>query len=266
MIFISHAATDSEIASALKEAILASFSEAEVFVSSDPEDLSPGDPWIEKILDALRKSSIVLALTTERGLSRRWVWFESGRTWFSGVKIIPCCVGTVRKSSLPAPFSSIQGLNIDIPADLVNLFGSLSNLLGNPGPGADFKALSEELTRLDIRAEQRQLINDDPDASELRNEIKKKMVRLPRVQQETIRQVLLRGELNSLAAQTLVRESGQDMSKFYILDALARETGVLTSTYRAPSINEQWENAYKINEKVAPYLREYFRENSGEKP
>jgi hypothetical protein len=132
LIFLSHAAIDYEIALSLKAYFRQIFPSVEVFVSSDPEDLPLGDPWVEKILSALRDATIVLSLTTERGLSRRWVWFESGRTWFTGTPCIPSCLGKIRKSALPAPFQSLQGVNLDEAEDLRRLIGHCAKKVGTP--------------------------------------------------------------------------------------------------------------------------------------
>jgi hypothetical protein len=113
LIFLSHAAVDEGIAAHLKEVIEATLPGTSVFVSSDPEDLRPGDPWVDVILDNLRAAKLVLVLATQRGLSRKWVWYESGAGWSRGVRVVPCCVGKLRKGELPAPFSSFQALNID---------------------------------------------------------------------------------------------------------------------------------------------------------
>jgi len=127
-IFISHAAIDEELALALKRHLQLCFPEVSVFVSSDPEDLKPGDLWIEKILAALKTAKCVLAITTTRGLSRKWVWFESGRTWFNEVSLIPCCVGALRKTGLLSPFSSLQALELDIANDVTALEVRLATL------------------------------------------------------------------------------------------------------------------------------------------
>jgi hypothetical protein len=259
VLFISHAAVDSEIALALKKAFSPAFPDIEIFVSSDPESLAPGDPWIDKILEALENTSLVLALTTERGLSRKWVWFESGRTWYSGVRLLTCSLGLVRKSSLPAPFSFIQGLNVDEASDLERLLKELATVFGPPQTRLDFAALSGELIRLDVRAEERNKAEEDPDAAELRKMISKRMGLLPPVQRETIRQVLIYGELSNLSARTVVQGTGQDMGQYYVLDALARETGFLTQTHHTQNLNNYELNAFKINEKLAPHLREYFK-------
>jgi hypothetical protein len=114
-IFISHAAVDQEMAVFLKDCIGKAPPSHKVFVSSDPEELKLADEWVPKILNALESTKSVLVLATERGLSRKWVWFEAGRTWFSGVKMLPCCLGTLRKSNLPAPFSGRMGPTLTNP-------------------------------------------------------------------------------------------------------------------------------------------------------
>jgi hypothetical protein len=59
LLFISHAAMDKEIAHHLKEEIQRAYPLVDVFVSSDPEDLPVGDPWVEKILAALDRAKLV---------------------------------------------------------------------------------------------------------------------------------------------------------------------------------------------------------------
>jgi len=126
-IFVSHAALDYEIAVSMKEFITNAFPEVRVFVSSDPEDLMPGDEWVQKILNALKSAKVVLTVCTARGLGRKWVWFEAGRTWFTDVPLIPCCIGDIRKGNLPAPFAGLMALHIDESRDVAALFGWLSS-------------------------------------------------------------------------------------------------------------------------------------------
>ena len=154
LIFVSHAAFDEELARALKRHIEASIGGLSVFVSSDPEDLPPGAQWTEKVLEALDKASVVLTLATDRGLGRRWVWFESGRTWHSNVRLIPCCLGKIRKNNLPTPFSLVQSLNIDEAGDLGALFRALE-VYGSPCQPPNIQEIVLELTRLDVRCEER---------------------------------------------------------------------------------------------------------------
>jgi len=93
LVFVSHAAVDEEIAMCLKSAMEEALPGIRIFVSSDPEDLKPGDPWVEVILSNLSQAELIIVLATQRGLSRKWVWYESGACWSRGVRVLPCCVG-----------------------------------------------------------------------------------------------------------------------------------------------------------------------------
>src|SRR5215467_13643056 len=104
VLFMSHAAVDKELALSLKETIEHAFDSIDVFVSSDPEDLPIGDSWVEKILDSLERARLVLVLATDRGLNRKWVWFEAGAGWNRRRQIFAGCIGKTRKNNLPAPF------------------------------------------------------------------------------------------------------------------------------------------------------------------
>jgi len=129
LIFLSHAASDKELAIELKRLIETAIPGTQVFVSSDPEDLHPGDPWVETILENLRRARILIALATERGMARRWVWYEVGAGWSRDLRVIPCCVGKLRKGQLLAPFSRYQALNADEEPDLDALLKSTADLL-----------------------------------------------------------------------------------------------------------------------------------------
>jgi hypothetical protein len=257
-IFISHAAVDSEIAIGLKEAISTAFPNVEIFVSSDPESLAPGDQWVQKILSALEKASLIIAIVSERGLSRKWVWFESGRAWFSGIKLFPCCLGKVRKSKLEPPFSLIQGLNIDMSGDLHNLFDQISQILAKPQLEVDFDELAQELIRLDVRAEQLQKTRDDPNAAEIRKDIEKIMNQFPPVRRETGRQFLIHGELTTTTAQRKVKETVVDMEQYWAPGALARETGWIVASPQNTRDDMYGENRYTLRSDIKPYLQEYF--------
>lgn len=134
LVFVSHAAVDEEIAMCLKSAMEEALPGIRIFVSSDPEDLKPGDPWVEVILSNLSQAELIIVLATQRGLSRKWVWYESGACWSRGVRVVPCCVGTLRKGELPAPFSSFQALNIDEEDGYRRLITTAADEFGLPHP------------------------------------------------------------------------------------------------------------------------------------
>jgi hypothetical protein len=129
LVFLSHAATDQEIAIYLKSVIEKVIPNSDVFVSSDTDDLHPGDEWVKKIRENLRAAQVLLLLASERGLSRPWVWYETGAAWSREIPIIPCCLGKVRKNQLAAPFSSYQALNVDEAGDLSDLITEIGRKL-----------------------------------------------------------------------------------------------------------------------------------------
>jgi DNA-binding MarR family transcriptional regulator len=128
VLFISHAAVDKHIAAQLRQEFENAFPNIRVFVSSAPDALKPGDPWVQKILDALQVARAAIILTTDRGLTRYWVWYEAGAAWAKGIDTIFCCLGHQQKGNLPAPFSLSQAINLDDPADLEALFTKMSEL------------------------------------------------------------------------------------------------------------------------------------------
>jgi TIR domain len=134
LVFVSHAAVDETVALLFKVILETAFPGIQVFVSSDPEDLRPGDSWVEVILSNLRNAQLVVVLATQRALTRKWVWYESGATWSRGVRVVPCCVGTLRKGGLPPPFSAFQAVNIDEPRDFQYLVNIIADDLRLPKP------------------------------------------------------------------------------------------------------------------------------------
>jgi TIR domain len=262
-VFISHAAIDEELAAALKSHLQYCFSGLEVFVSSDPEDLQPGDLWIEKILEALKTARCVLAITTTRGLSRKWVWFESGRTWFNAAPLIPCCVGIIRKSQLPPPFSLLQALELDIANDVTALEKRLASILGTTARQGEPAAFAATMTRLDFRAEEKEKVKADPFAEEILAKIAKVVSTLSPAEQETVRHFVMFGQLTTSAARSYAVQAGVDMEKWSVPWALANKTGWLTQV-AASKTNDAFEDStYAINEQIRPHLKSFFSTSKG---
>ena len=159
LVFLSHAAIDQHIALYLKRVVQESVHGTDVFVSSDGEDLRPGDPWVETILTNLRNARVLLVLATERGMSRRWVWYEAGAGWSRNLRIIPCCVGRTRKGQLAPPFSRYQSLNIDEKADLRSLLDSLAGEFNLPCGETELDVVVAEMRNLNERAQAEDTMN-----------------------------------------------------------------------------------------------------------
>jgi hypothetical protein len=261
-VFVSHAAVDEEIATCLKKYVEAAFPGRQVFVSSDPEDLSLGDDWVVKILRALETAKFVLVLATKRGLSRKWVWFEAGRTWFSGLTMLPCCIGSVRKSGLPSPFSGRMGANLDESHDVRLLFDCLSKSFGASAVALDFDEMARTMARLDVRAEERQKIFEDPFVAEKMRAIDRTIRNLSPAERETIRQFVIYGELSTSAARSLVMNSGVDMNKWSVPEHLVKVTAWLNPKAGNQPYDDQQMNVYVINSEMRAVLQDYFLRES----
>ncbi len=257
-IFISHAAVDEEIAGSVKEFIGKAFPRERVFVSSDPEDLKLGYEWVDKILEALKSTKFVLVLTTKRGLNRKWVWFEAGRTWFSGVPLLPCCVGEVRKGNLPAPFSQRMAANIDDSRDVKVLFDRLREQFGELAEVPDCEEFARMMGRLEVRAEEKAKIIDDPFAVQVMDDIDKTMKRLSPAEQESIKQFAIYEELSAAGAWAHVNRSGVNMDRYSVPSHLMQETGWLIPKPGNSENDFSGQNVYIVNSTVKPHLRAYF--------
>jgi len=143
LLFLSHAAVEGAIAARMREILGQTFQNMTVFVSSAPDALAPGDPWVDKILSALREARAALILSTEAALSRPWIWFEAGAAWGKEIPLLCCCVGSQRKSRLPSPFALYQAVDLDDERDLRALFLKLEQVFG-PATMPDFAALATE--------------------------------------------------------------------------------------------------------------------------
>jgi len=109
IVFLSHAAADQAIAGHLKHVIETCFPQINVFVSSDPEDLPPGDPWVQTVLANLNL----------RMKSRDGFWGLVFLMDFSGV-ISGVTTGSPMTLFL-RPFRSVNFLRISFPRRLLRV-------------------------------------------------------------------------------------------------------------------------------------------------
>jgi len=152
-LFLSHAASDEHIALVLNSEIERRLPAVEVFCSSDPTDLPPGSKWSPAIQQALQESAMLIFVASERGLQRPWVWFECGTFWFTGKKIMPLCLGAVRKNELRPPLSELQAINGDESNDLKIALDVIAGATGvTLADASGLDGLSEKLKRLDREA------------------------------------------------------------------------------------------------------------------
>jgi hypothetical protein len=206
-IFLSHAAKDQEIAICLKKVIEGAIPGSDVFVSSDTEDLRPGDEWVKRIRENLREANLLLLLASERGLTRPWVWYETGSAWSREIRMIPCCLGRVRKSGLSAPFSSYQALNVDEAVDFKNLLTEISRELDLPVQAPDIQPIVHELQTLDRKAHESDATMLTSDEIQLRVDTSNVSAKITQGQREWFG-VLLTNESSETVTVTAIRLFG----------------------------------------------------------
>ena len=164
-IFISHIHEDEKAASAFSRFLgdklnTAWFrpqsvtSRVQIFLSENQYQVRLGEDWLKKIHSALNSSKVVIALFSDRALTRPWVHFEAGGAWFSEKVLIPVCLGNLVPANLPKPYSNIQGCNLhdsSSPYYLVqSIWGVFRPSLMPPPPwfdGNEEKALRESLSQ-----------------------------------------------------------------------------------------------------------------------
>ncbi len=260
LVFLSHAAIDEEIAKYLKEIVEKAFSGVKVFVSTDPEDLPPGDPWVETILQNLRAARLLLVLASGRGISRRWVWFELGAEWGQSHKIIPCCLGKLRKGSLPAPFSIYQQVNIDEEQDLKILLSEIGKELNGSAPNLDYGEISGHLLRLDIRAEERdRRKTQSPHSEKLRGKVAEGLRKLNEGEKEALRHLYLEGQITDRRAIELVRaKSLLADNPTTIFTRISSETGFVRRLwpFDKTELHFGYQGPYEINSEFREILGE----------
>ena len=152
-VFLSHAASDEHIALLLKAEIERRLPGVKVFCSSDPADLPPGTKWSPEIQQALQEATMMIFVASARGVQRQWVWFECGTFWFSGRKIMPLCLGEIRKNALRPPLSELQAINADESNDLKTALDVIASATGlSLSDASDLDNFADKLKQLDSRA------------------------------------------------------------------------------------------------------------------
>ena len=108
--------------------------EAKPFLSSDKLQIYAGEKWIDKIMEELKKATVVLLIISEESVKRPWVNFEAGAAWTRDIAIIPVCIRGFTKDELPKPYSSLQAVELQRFGDDEYLARSIAHYLGLPEP------------------------------------------------------------------------------------------------------------------------------------
>lgn len=87
-VFFSYAHEDSQFA----QKLLAGLDAADLPVWLDKADMSPGDPWKDKIRNELQQASAMIVLVSPRSVDNQMVQFEVGAASTLGKRIIPVVI------------------------------------------------------------------------------------------------------------------------------------------------------------------------------
>jgi hypothetical protein len=143
VIFVSHAATDAEIATEFKTDVERNFlGLCDVFVSSNLESIDPGQEWVRKIKSSMQVCKVLIGLISPIALTRGWVYFEFGAAWVREIPAIPICHSGLTRNNLPLPLSVFQALNLSDGEHLRSVYRTISENINCNTPSVDFNSLS----------------------------------------------------------------------------------------------------------------------------
>lgn len=146
VVFMSHIAEEAGLARILKKHLEKAFlGMVKIFVSSDGQSIVAGDPWLNKIDDALQHASLTLILCSERSIRRPWINFEAGASWVRKIPIIPICHTDLRPRNLPPPLSTLQAVEVSRESGLKQIGQRLAELIGCNQPSVDYNAILNEI-------------------------------------------------------------------------------------------------------------------------
>jgi hypothetical protein len=132
-IFISHAAADEKLASALVDCIFSCMvlDDDEVRCTSVPGHKLPiGGDAATILRDELGQTSVVIGLLTRNAILSSWVLFELGSTWGAKKKIQPLLTDDIDYKDLPGPLSGSHAGKLADKSDLSQFFEELSKTVG----------------------------------------------------------------------------------------------------------------------------------------
>ncbi|MAZ10925.1 MULTISPECIES: TIR domain-containing protein [unclassified Limnobacter] len=139
IIFVSHAAVDSEVVNLFKNDVENSFlGLCQLFVSSNLDSLQGGKEWMQVIKDKLSDAVIFIGLLSPVALNRPWIYTEFGAGWIRGIPTISVCHSGLRKDQLPVPLSHFQALDLLDEMHLEHLYGQISTAIGCQKPQKNY--------------------------------------------------------------------------------------------------------------------------------
>ncbi|WP_419205997.1 hypothetical protein [Photobacterium leiognathi] len=140
IIFVSHAAVDSEIAGIFKADVEKNFlGMCQLFVSSDLGSIQGGVEWIQNIKTNLSNAVISIGLYSPVALTRPWIYAEFGAGWIRNIPTITLCHSGLKKDDLPVPLSHFQALDLIDELHLKHLYEQISKAIDCQLPAINYE-------------------------------------------------------------------------------------------------------------------------------
>ena len=128
-IFVSHAAADEKLASALVDCLLSSMvlDDNEIRCTSVPGHRLPvGCDFAETLLADLENTAVVVGLVTRRSVESSWVLFELGATWGARKALRPLVTDQVNLRALPGALSGRHVARLSSISDITDFLEQLT--------------------------------------------------------------------------------------------------------------------------------------------
>lgn len=124
-VFISHAAADVPLATAIKQSLQNAFdSRIELFLSST--DLKAGANWSEELVERLKNSEALLSLITTESIGRPWIFVEWSPFWMERKPFFLLLEHETLLSQVFGPMKARQAACIQEPEGVKSLLRGLA--------------------------------------------------------------------------------------------------------------------------------------------
>ena len=161
VVFLSHINEESDLATIIRDQVANDFlGMIDVFQSSSPKSIQPGQRWLDRIDQNLQQAEVVILLCSAKSVVRPWLNFEAGAGWIKNVPVIPICHSGMQPSHLPLPLNLLHGITASDPNGWNHLYQVLASRLGSATPAVrqhdfftDIERFEREYSLLaDVRA------------------------------------------------------------------------------------------------------------------
>lgn len=150
-IFISHIAEEASVASRLKSLLIEAFGKGEkVFLSSDYVSIESGDPWFNRILTALKASSVVVVVISRSSEESPWINFEAGVGKGVDALVVPVLISSLQKSEVRPPMSQLQLRSLQDRRDVEAFLHEIGKRIGQEPEFGTVDRFMEEIRAVEM--------------------------------------------------------------------------------------------------------------------